>query len=72
MLEDGQGDELSWTDLSFARAQVRLERLRRITDAECETLLGEQLDGDTSAWLLELTVLQESDGWLLQEAFRAG
>ena len=34
--------------------------------------VGEQLDGDTSAWLLELTVLQESDGWLLQEAFRAG
>ena len=66
-LEDGQETKELGQTLSFARAQVRLERLRRITDAECETLLGEQLDGDTSAWLLELTVLQESDGWLLQK-----
>ena len=66
-LEDGQETKELGQTLSFARAQVRLERLRRSTDAECETLLGEQLDGDTSAWLLELTVLQESDGWLLQK-----
>ena len=66
-LEDGQETKELGQTLSLARAQVRRERLRRITDAECETLLGEQLDGDTSAWLLELTVLQESDGWLLQK-----